>query len=748
MAPRRRLSAGPASAAPTTRKVSGFRRAFLGLALLPTLLTTAFAGTWSVQPWNDDATSGIGASTIWAYHFGSENTATVNGVSVPGSTAMFSNAALDIVATGVFGSPYYSGVLNSLAELGGNGSAVLAEGFIHAEDEANASALVKNLIPGAEYTVTFLSIGFDADLRDRTVAFTSGGDQVFVEQNTYGFGKGIRLEYHFTATSATQSFSAAGTTLNQPWHFAAVSLRNGGNQPVTTELGAKGTPVAGAGTNGIPAGAVWASFGAPSINVGNQCAVLATFKAGTVSTTAIMNFHVSNPAGTMRIVAKKGDLVPGLTNTVISTLKDPLIGPDGAIAWVAGLANAPKTTGAVTTADNLALFLDNDGGGEGEMTLMTRKGAPAGGGATIKAFSSVALGVDGLAYTTTLGGTATAANDSLLWFYFRQFEITEPLVREGDDVLGSPVKTLNALVGRPLSPGQGNGLASTGSMDLTPLRMTLADKRQLLMRTPTGFSPNQPYVTGDVLTGPGYELNAQWAGFGLPTLSATTSAMAFLGTVKPGTGTATTANNVAIFAEDDIDFIPARIVAKGDPAAGVDMAKFSAFKDPVSASQQHVAFIATVKGDTGSTVTSANNDGIWTASPEGGMQLIAREGAQPTDAPEGAQWKAFTSIALPEGRGPLFTATMASKIGTSSPGPGGITTANDTGLWGTDSAGTLHLLLQEGQAIGESTVKSFAVLTSVLGSPAQTRSFNEQGSVIVKVTDAANAQHLLLIAIP
>ncbi len=40
------------------------------------------------------------------------------------------------------------------------------------------------------------------------------------------------------------------------------------------------------------------------------------------------------------------------------------------------------------------------------------------------------------------------------------------------------------------------------------------------------------------------------------------------------------------------------------------------------------------------------------------------------------------------------------------------------------------------------------VLSSVVGSPAQTRSFNSAGSVVVKATDALGAQHLLQIAVP
>ena len=152
----------------------------------------------------------------------------------------------------------------------------------------------------------------------------------------------------------------------------------------------------------------------------------------------------------------------------------------------------------------------------------------------------------------------------------------------------------------------------------------------------------------------------------------------------------------------------------------------------------------TVAGST----TATNNDGIWWNNPESGVTLIAREGAQPPEAPIGAEWKAFTSLALPEGRGPIFLASMASKIGTTSPGPGGVTKADDVGLWATDSFGALRLLMREGDAIGASMVKTFTVLSSVVGSPAQTRSYNNTGGVIVRVTDATGAQHLVQISVP
>ena len=371
------------------------------------------------------------------------------------------------------------------------------------------------------------------------------------------------------------------------------------------------------------------------------------------------------------------------------------------------------------------------------------------------AFTSVALGADGMAFTGSLlnktagvspgPGNVTTLNDTGLWVYDRAAPALTLALREGGALLGSTVKTFNALVARPGSGGQGRGAESDGDEDYTVFRAMLADGRSTVGYVDMLGAVTPLYTSGDGAVG--YDSGALWLGFGLPTQNAAASAMAFLGTVKSGTGTATSANNVAIFAEEDATYAPARLVSKGDAAAGVSGGIFSALKDPVSAGNRSVAFLGTMKAN-GTTITSADDAGIWHRSDSSALALVARENAQPPEAPAGAKWKAFTSLALPEGRGPLFVASMHSKIGTTSPGPGGITTANDIGLWATDSNGALRLLLQEGDVIGTSTVKSFTVLSTVAGSPAQTRGFNAGGSVVLKVTDMTGAQHLVQIAVP
>lgn len=537
-----------------------------------------------------------------------------------------------------------------------------------------------------------------------------------------------------TTTAGTLSVTltahdAAGNTADVSFNVTVIPTG-----PIKTQIASKGAPVPGAGVSGtgIPAGAIWSSFGVPSINDAGNALVLATYKASSVSTTAILGWNITNMAGTIKVIAKKGDAAPGITNAVIKGFKEPLLGSDGSVAWIAVLANAPTTSGAVTATDDSAICLDADGTGAGTAVVVAREGA-----ATWKTFTSVALGEHAVAFTASLNGAAPTT-DTGLWVYDRGAATTALAIREGDSLLGSTVKVIAALVTRAGSPGQGHGVEYDGAADSIPVRVTLNDSRHALGSVgEDGISSFDHVSAGNAV---GYGSGAKWQSFGVPTQNAASSAMAFLGTVQAGTGNATKANKVAIFAEDDSTYTAERIVSLGD-AAGVSSGVFSAMKDPVNAANRGVAFIGAMKLDASNGITASNNDGIWRSDDTNGLSLVAREGFPSSDV-AGAQWKAFTSLALPEGaRGPVFVATMT--IGT-----GGITTANDTGLWATDRLGALRLLLQEGDMIGAVPVKSFTVLSSVTGSPAQTRSFSSGGDVIVRATDTTGAQHLIHIVVP
>lgn len=511
--------------------------------------------------------------------------------------------------------------------------------------------------------------------------------------------------------------------------------------PVTTAKASKGgaVPNAGAPGSGIAAGSVWTAFGIPSINDSGKVAYIGSWKAGTVSETGIFVDGA--------LVVKKGDAAPGIAGAAMSGFRDPLLGPDGSVAWIATLANISPAT-SVTSSNNTAIVLDADGAGPGAAVIVAREGDTLAGGVVRNAFTSVALGADVLSFTGTLlnktagvspgPGGVTSLNDSAFWVYNRATTTTSTALREGGALLGSTIKTFSALVSPSGLQGQGRGVQNDGSADFTQVRVTLADGRQTLGTIDKNGAGSFDYIATNPAVG--YGVGALWASFGLPTQNSVSTAAAFIGTLKSGTGTATSTNNVAIFSEDDTTYVAQRIVAKGDTAPGVAGATFGGLKDPVSASNHSVAFVGSMKAGVAG-VTSLDDSGIWWNKPGTGLLNVSREGTQAPETAVGAVYKAFTSLALPEGSGPLFLATLAQ-------GPGAVTAADDLGLWGMSSGGQLRLLMREGATFGSSTIKAFTVLSSVSGSAAQTRSFNKVGAVVVRVTDATGAQHIVQIAIP
>ncbi len=179
-------------------------------------------GTWSVNAWTGDASSGIVAGqTLWAYHFGTTNIATVNGVTVPG--------------VGTNGNPFVSGQFaisgipfvlpndgNNLTGLGGSGSAVMAKSFIYGG--APGLITVQGLTVGQSYTLSIYGVGFDVAPATRTSIFTSYADTLSVNENSLGENNGVRVDYTFTAVATNNLITVTPTNANT-FHTYALALR-------------------------------------------------------------------------------------------------------------------------------------------------------------------------------------------------------------------------------------------------------------------------------------------------------------------------------------------------------------------------------------------------------------------------------------------------------------------------------------------------------------------------------------------
>jgi hypothetical protein len=207
--------------------------------------------------------------------------------------------------------------------------------------------------------------------------------------------------------------------------------------------------------------------------------------------------------------------------------------------------------------------------------------------------------------------------------------------------------------------------------------------------------------------------------------------------ITSSTTAATAADNAAILAGHAGQW--RQVVRKGQ-AATTD-ATWASFGDPVLNDLGMVAW-------TGTLDSSTNNTVLFCAGANAAPQLIARQGHEAAGC-AGGVFGSFCAVVLPDGAtGPIFTAALASKTAGISPGPGGVTTANDFGLWATDSQGALTLLLREGDALAGRRVSQFSVLHHVSGSPDQARAFNSNAELVVLVTFSDRAQTLLRITIP
>ena len=508
----------------------------------------------------------------------------------------------------------------------------------------------------------------------------------------------------------------------------------------TKLLYGKGTAVVGAGEpdTGIPAGATWWTFGVPSINDEGRVAFIGTVKLPRgASLQGIFSGDSEAPA----LVVQKGGAAPGEPGAVFNAFRDPLLAPDGSVGFQATLSNSRS-----------ALYWDTDGAGPNPPALIARINTEAPGvpGSRWKAFTSLALSDEALAFTATMHsgpGMVTNSKDFGLWVYNKASETLKLVLREGDPLLSSKIKTIAALSLHPGTPGHGRGVEGDTCI---AIRVTLVDGRQAVGQVIQDQAVRFPYVAGS---------NADvddsnvllWKSFGQPTQN-TGGALSFLGTVQDSADGSSYLGDTSIFSEEEETFQLGRLVSLGDFAPGVPSGKFRQFQDPVSGLDRSVAFLGTVASSVFDGIDSRNDQGIWWRTNAGEMRLVAREGAVAAEVVPSVvnrrgvisqpRWQSFASLALPEGSGgPVF-------VGNLMVGSGGVTSANNSGLWGVDGIGMLRLLLRKGDPVGTSTVKSFTVLTAVPGSPCQTRSYNNSGQLVVRVTDAKGAQHLVVVRVP
>jgi hypothetical protein len=222
---------------------------------------------------------------------------------------------------------------------------------------------------------------------------------------------------------------------------------------------------------------------------------------------------------------------------------------------------------------------------------------------------------------------------------------------------------------------------------------------------------------------PGTAASVSFSGFSFaaPVLNAA-GQTAFFGSL-----TGTSANNEGIWSEGGGSGL-ALVVRKGDPAPGTAAGvSFSGFFDPVLNGGGQTAFTGFL---TGSGVTSANNEGIWSEGGGSGLALVVRKG---DPAPGTAAGVTFGGLHFPVLNDAGQTAFLGFLTGA------GVAASNDSGIWSEGGGSGLALVARKGsQAPGTPVGVNFnGVSTPVLNGAGQTAFVGKLTGSSVTDTNAA-----------
>ena len=145
-------------------------------------------------------------------------------------------------------------------------------------------------------------------------------------------------------------------------------------------------------------------------------------------------------------------------------------------------------------------------------------------------------------------------------------------------------------------------------------------------------------------------------------------------------------------------------------------------------------------------MTNVNNVGLWAQHATNGLELIAREGSEAPGV-SGSSFFRLNQIALPGTSQPMFQATMKA-------GVGGVTTADDTGLWVVNENGVVKLAVREGDVLDVGgTPRTVTAITALLngtttGGALGRRVFLADGQLTLLLTFSGGVQANAKVVVP
>ena len=83
------------------------------------------------------------------------------------------------------------------------------------------------------------------------------------------------------------------------------------------------------------------------------------------------------------------------------------------------------------------------------------------------------------------------------------------------------------------------------------------------------------------------------------------------------------------------------------------------------------------------------------------------------------------------------------------PGPGGVTPANNIGIWAADTAGDLQLIVRKGDTLDGKVITALSFLPAAAGVSGQSRSFSQTtGDLVYKATFADGSTGIYKVVFP
>jgi hypothetical protein len=517
-------------------------------------------------------------------------------------------------------------------------------------------------------------------------------------------------------------------------------------------------PGAGEPDSDIEEEMLFNSFGSPAINSAGDVVLLAKKHIGKVKYHDI-TFHrgardAASGLPTGKRLARVGDAVPGISDVVWASLKDPQIAEDGSVLVLGTVKGAISATVVPPAEKTVVVWYPVANGAKPQLVARTGQTLATADGAKLKSILGTALVSHGV--VAIMGGltpgsgipAVSGATDrvALTWDADSGELVTR--VREGSSPGGGLpiVKTFKTLAAGSGAPGMGRGWlvseeASPSVLVANPVTSALAH-----LRVQATFTDG---VVGDLsidLASGIWKVLFATGSDGTEISGVADARLKSLGLMAAGgnnniaiTRAAPSNGAIGLFARNGEQ--AASLVRVGDTAPQAGGALYKSFADPiVSADGAGYAFLAKL---TGAGTTVQNDSAIYWGDAGGFPNvLVAREGAA-APGTEGGVFKAFSSLAAPGGgQGPILLAKLAI-------GPGGVTSANDVGLWAMDAQGNLRLLLREGTTnIGSKTVKSFKTLAVSAGSPGTTHNFNGAGEITAVVTFTDTTSAVVTMTLP